>query len=286
MPVNPRPAQPYTPNSERRVSVARRRKHEEEHVNHERWMVSYADFVTLMFALFVAMYAIALKDHSSGKRVAESVREAVATGGLASTVRVFLAKDPVTKAGASTGADRKDIQTAKPETGPAAELPKVDPSLLEPFRRLNEQLKPQVDSGAIRLRLEARGLVITLAEKAFFPSGDDAIYAQAYPSIEQVAKIITKLPNPVRLEGHTDAIPIHTARFGNNWELSTARSIAVLQLLETKYGLDASRFAVAGYAQNLPVAPNDTEEGRARNRRVEIIVLGHQNAPTSESTGH
>ncbi|MDQ2946538.1 MAG: OmpA family protein, partial [Acidobacteriota bacterium] len=243
--------------------MTRKRKHA-EHVNHERWVISYADFVTLMFALFVAMYAISLKDHSSGKRVAESVRNAMATGGLANTVRVFMAKEPV------KGAQiRKDDQKASPQT--------ADPSLLEPFRRLTEQLKTQVDAGAIRLRLGARGLVITLEEKSFFPSGDDTIYTRAYPSMERVAKIIAGLPNSVRLEGHTDSVPIYTERFKNNWELSTARSIAVLQLFETKFGLDSSRFAVAGYAQNIPVAPNDTEEGRARNRRVEIVILGRQN---------
>jgi chemotaxis protein MotB len=101
-----------------------------------------------------------------------------------------------------------------------------------------------------------------------------------------VAKIIAGLPNSVRLEGHTDSVPIYTERFKNNWELSTARSIAVLQLFETKFGLDSSRFAVAGYAQNIPVAPNDTEEGRARNRRVEIVILGRQNSPTTESAQH
>jgi chemotaxis protein MotB len=264
--------------------MARRRKHHEEHVNHERWMVSYADFVTLMFALFVAMYAIALKDHSSGKRVAESVRQAVTTGGLTSTVKVFLSKEKP-KPGSSAGDAKKDLQTNNGDhtTANTQPLPKVDPSLLEPYKQLNEQLKKEIAAGAIRLRLESRGMVITLAEKAFFPSGDDSIYSTAYPSIERVAKVIGGLPNPVRLEGHTDAVPIHTARFNNNWELSTARSIAVLQLFENKYGLDASRFAVAGYAQNLPVAANDTEEGRARNRRVEIVILGRQSAPTSDS---
>jgi chemotaxis protein MotB len=256
----------------------RRRKQEEEHENHERWMVSYADFVTLMFALFVAMYAIALKDRTSGERVAESVRHAVTTGGLTSTVRVFFSKDPAAHPGASEGIAKHDSQTAKGE--PES---KADPSLLDSYQKLTEQLKDQVKSGAIQLKLEGRGLVITLAEKAFFPSGNDTIYAQAYPSIEALAKIIAKLPNPVRLEGHTDAVPIHNERFKNNWELSTARSIAVLQILEEKYGLDASRFGVAGYAQNLPVGPNDTEEGRARNRRVEIVVLGRQMAPTSDS---
>jgi chemotaxis protein MotB len=255
--------------------LSRRRKDDEEHINHERWMVSYADFVTLMFALFVAMYAIALKDHTSGKQVAESVREAVATGGLTSTVRVFLSKDaPVEKSGAAK--QRQEVAAA--EKPPA----NIDPSLLGPYGRLKEQLKPEIQRGAIRLQLESRGLVITLEEKAFFPSGDDAIYPQAYPSIEHVAQIIADLPNPVRLEGHTESVPIYTARFKNNWELSTARSIAVLQLFEGKYGLDSKRFAVAGYAQNLPVASNDTEEGRARNRRVEIVILGRQSAPATQ----
>jgi chemotaxis protein MotB len=253
--------------------LRKKRKHE-EHVNHERWVISYADFVTLMFALFVAMYAISLKDHSSGKRVAESVRNAVASGGLTSTMRAFMTKEPV-KGNANSDSAVKDAPT------PAA--PDIDPSLLEPFHRLNELLKTQVNSGAIRLRLSSRGLVITLEEKAFFPSGDDTIYSQAYPSVERLAKVIAALPNSVRLEGHTDSVPIHTDRFKNNWELSTARSIAVLQLFETRFGLDSSRFAVAGYAQNLPTAPNDTEEGRARNRRVEIVILGRQNSPTTEA---
>jgi chemotaxis protein MotB len=261
--------------------MSRRRKHEEEHVNHERWMVSYADFVTLMFALFVAMYAIALKDHSSGKRVAESVRKAVATGGLGSTVKMFMSRDLPARIGRSDDQTKQNLPGAKADT--PASKPAVDPSLLEPYKRLNQELHKEVSSGAIRVQLQSRGLVITLAEKAFFPSGDDAIYPQAYPSIQQVAKIIAQLPNSVRLEGHTDAVPIHTTRFGNNWELSTARSIAVLQLFESRYGLDASRFADAGYAQNLPVASNDTEDGRARNRRVEIVVLGHQAEPTSEA---
>ena len=268
--------------------MARRRRPPQDHENHERWMVSYADFVTLMFALFVAMYAIALKDHSSGKRVAESVREAVATGGLTSTVRVFLSKDPSASFGASAGIAQKDRQTAKgdPALQPTVPAPKIDPSLLEPYKKLTSQLQKEVNSGAIRIRLDGRGMVITLEEKAFFPSGDDRVYAQAYPMVERVAKVIAPLPNAVRLEGHTDAVPIHTARFRDNWELSTARSIALLQLFQDKFNLDSSRFGVAGYAQNMPVAPNDTEEGRARNRRVEVVILGRQSAPTSDNPVH
>ena len=240
----------------------------EQHApNHERWVLSYADFVTLMFALFVAMYAVSLKDHTSGKRVAESVRNAVSTGGLAETVQMFLPENHKHQDPGLPGSPLKDRSN-------------IDPSLREPFLRLNQELKQQIDAGAIRLQLDQRGLVISLQEKAFFPSGDDTIYSHAYPSIEQLSKTIAKLSNPIRLEGHTDAVPIHTARFKNNWELSTARSIALLKLLEERFGLDSSRFAVAGYAQTIPIASNDTEEGRARNRRVEIVILGWQKSAT------
>jgi chemotaxis protein MotB len=252
-----------------------KKRKSEPHVNHERWIISYADFVTLMFALFVAMYAISMKDHNSGKRMSESVKKAVATGGLTGTVKTMLEKTPA-----------PEPEPAPPDTKTAPTAHQsVDPSLLEPYKQLSRDLDAQIKTGAVRLHLETRGLVITLEEKAFFASGDDTVYEQAYASVEQVAKTISKLRNPVRLEGHTDAVPIHTARFKNNWELSTARSIALLQLFEEKYGLDANRFAVAGYAQNLPVASNDSEEGRARNRRVEIVILGWQDSPKDFAAG-
>jgi chemotaxis protein MotB len=239
--------------------------------NHDRWILSYADFVTLMFALFVAMYAVALKDNTSGKRVAESVRNAVSTGGLTQTVQMFLPEK------------QKQQRIAGLPDNPLKDRSNIDPSLREPFLRLNQELKQQIAAGAIRLQLDPRGLVISLQEKAFFPSGDDRIYDRAYPSIGQLAKTMAKLSNPIRLEGHTDSVPIHTARFKNNWELSTARSIALLQLLEEQFGLDSSRFAVAGYAQTIPIASNDTEEGRAKNRRVEIVILGWQKSPTDKA---
>lgn len=244
-----------------------RRLSEQHPPSHDRWILSYADFVTLMFALFVAMYAVALKDQTSGKRVAESVRRAVTTGGLTNTVQMFLPQ-------------QQKQRIAGLPNNPLKDHSNIDPSLREPFLRLSQELKRQIDTGAVRLQLDSRGLVISLQEKAFFPSGDDQIYSHAYPSIEQLAKTMAKLSNPIRLEGHTDAVPIHTARFKNNWELSTARSIALLQLLEERFGLDSSRFAVAGYAQTMPIASNDTEEGRARNRRVEIVILGWQKSPT------
>ena len=102
------------------------------------------------------------------------------------------------------------------------------------------------------------------------------ISPDAYDGLEKVAAAITKMPNPVRLEGHTDSTPISTPRFHSNWELSAARSIALLELLSDKFGVPRERLSIAGYADTAPVASNDTEEGRARNRRVDIVILNEQ----------
>jgi chemotaxis protein MotB len=115
--------------------------------------------------------------------------------------------------------------------------------------------------------------VISLRQKAFFPSGEDTIPPDTYPMVQKIADLIGQLPNPVRLEGHTDSIPIHTERFDSNWDLSAKRAIAMLKLLSGQFGLDRSRFAVAGYAETAPVDTNDTEEGRGHNRRVDIVIL-------------
>jgi chemotaxis protein MotB len=229
-------------------------------------VLSYADFVTLLFALFVALYAISQQDKSGAKRFSESVREAVKTGGVPTAIRSLMA---------THDGSRKSSGPAFPDATPKGQPVPSDPSLVQPFAQLSVALKNEISAGKVGLRLGTRGIVITLQEKSFFSSGDDSIYVSSYPAIERVASVIADLPNPVQLEGHTDSVPIHTGRFRNNWELSTARSIALLQLFQMKFGIEPDRFVVAGYAQNAPVALNDTEEGRALNRRVEIIVLSH-----------
>lgn len=230
------------------------------HSNADRWVLPYADFVTLMFALFVAMYAISQQDRNGPQRFSESVRQAVKTGGVQTAVQSLMAPHD---AGHSSPARAAAIAT--PDTG--------DSSLAKPFEQLSSALKSEIGAGKVELRLGKRGLVVTLREQSFFPSGDDAIYVSSYPAIGRLASVIAGIPNKVQLEGHTDSVPIHNERFRNNWELSAARSIALLELFQTKFGIDPARFTVAGYGQNVPVASNDTDEGKARNRRVEIVIL-------------
>jgi chemotaxis protein MotB len=214
-----------------------------------------------MFAFFVAMYAISQQDKSGAKRVSESVRQAVKNGGMPTTIRSSMA----THDGSRTSVGLASNSLASPVT--------EDPSLAEPLHQLSQALRSEIDSGKVELRLGSRGLVITLQEQSFFPSGDDSIYISSYPAIGQIANVIARLPNSVQLEGHTDSVPIHTERFRNNWELSSARSIALLQVLQSRFGLEPGRFVVAGFAQNAPVASNNNAAGRALNRRVEIVIL-------------
>jgi chemotaxis protein MotB len=134
---------------------------------------------------------------------------------------------------------------------------------------LNGELK----SGKVGLKLESRGLVISLREAAFFASGDDTVAPASVPILAKIASEIQTISNPVRLEGYTDSVPIHNSRFRSNWELSVARSIAMLELLRQNFGIVPERLSVAGYAENAPADSNDTEEGRAHNRRVDLVIL-------------
>lgn len=122
-------------------------------------------------------------------------------------------------------------------------------------------------------KLEARGLVISLPQVILFASGEDAVSPQALPTLAQIAGVLRDLPNHVRLIGYADTVPIHNRRFGSNWELSMARSQRILELLSTRYGISESRLSVASYGPYRPAAPNDTTDGRASNRRVEIVIL-------------
>jgi chemotaxis protein MotB len=220
----------------RAIPIRRTRKTAEA-VNRERWMISYADFVTLLFAFFVVLFASSAADTDKAKRVSEAVERALG-GGVADRIHI------------------------KPE-----------PDLTSSLRVLENQLAPEIRAGKLKMTLQQRGLVVTLSDAGFFKPGDDMIEPSSYPAFEKLAAALHKLPNPVRLEGHTDSVPIHTPRFRSNWELSTARALAVLTLLEETYAIERGRLSAAGYADTVPVESNATENGKARNRRVDLVIL-------------
>jgi chemotaxis protein MotB len=248
--------------------MARKKKHP-EHVNHERWLVSYADFITLLFAFFVVMFASSQGDKGKAQQVSESVKKALEEGSLGAVVAKIIGGtvgDTGQGNAMMRGPGGTMRQTKESNPGPMVELkPSMELLVLD--------LKAEILAGKMKVELQKRGLVISLQQAAFFPSGGDAVEPEMQAAIGKVALALSKLPNPVRLEGHTDSVPIHNLRFRSNWELSAARSIAMLELLADRFAISRQRMAVAGYAETAPVESNETEAGRALNRRVDIVIL-------------
>jgi chemotaxis protein MotB len=249
-----------------------RRKKSSSQEAHDRWLVSYADFITLLFALFVVMFASTRTDRARAKAVSDAVQRALSDGGVPTKIKSILG-------GAAADKGRGNAMMRGPGGYLAAQPPKQESptpaatDLSESMKILSSQLRPEIENHSVELNLDRRGLIIGLKQAAFFPSGGDTIDPAAYPIVEKVAAVLNTLPNALRLEGHTDSIPINTTRFHSNWELSAARSIAMMRLLNQQFGVSPNRMAIAGYADTAAVDSNDTEEGRGRNRRVDIVVL-------------
>ncbi|HXK05208.1 MAG TPA: flagellar motor protein MotB [Verrucomicrobiae bacterium] len=242
-----------------------------EHENHERWLVSYADFITLLFAFFVVMFASTQADKNKAKAVSDSVREALEHGQFSTAISTVLGRGRhEAKKPPSTRDPTSERENTPPPPAPPASHP---PDLARSLVTLQQGLDAELKNGKLQLKLEPRGLVISMREATFFASGDDAIAPASLPILAKIAAVVQSLPNPVRFEGHTDSRPIHNSRFHSNWDLSAARSIAMLELFRDRFEIPISRMAVAGYADNAPADSNETEEGRAHNRRVDLVLL-------------
>ena len=238
----------------------KKRNKEEEHENAERWLVSYADFITLLFAFFVTMYSISRVDQQKFAAVAHSLQRAL--GSL----------NPGQMGILSSGQTPISI-------GPFPS-PEATPEISE--REYFEKLADEVQKGVakvsgsgnqIQYLINETGLVIRVQERLFFDSGDASIHMEVIPILNSLAESLEKIPNSVRVEGHTDNVPINTARFPSNWELSTARATAIIRHFLTRFHFDPNRLSAAGYAEFRPVAVNTTPEGRLQNRRVDVVIL-------------
>ncbi len=249
-----------------------RKKKPASHENHERWLVSYADFITLLFAFFVVMFASSQADKGRAKQVSDAIERALEQG-TSSSVRAAVAKVL-----GGTVDDKGQGNAMMKGPGGAQRAAKNDPppeivELLPSVRALSKEFEEEIRAGKLEISLQPRGLVVSLREAAFFPSGEDVVDPDSYPIIAKLSKALNSISSPIRLEGHTDSVPIHTARFPSNWDLSAARSIAMLKTLTERFDVKEDRLAVAGYADRVPLGSNDTPEGRARNRRVDIVLL-------------
>lgn len=172
-----------------------------------------------------------------------------------------------------------EVKPAHPVVPPQPPIPRREP---EPSRTNLIRAQERLRERGLEPKLESRGLVISLPQVILFSSGEDVVSPQAWPTIEQIADVLRDIPNNVRLIGHADTVPIHNRRFGSNWELSMARSQKILDLLSNRYGIPESRLSVASYGPYRPAAPNDSVDGRASNRRVEIVILDESNSETPQ----
>ncbi len=257
--------------------MARKKRHE-EHANHERWLVSYADFITLLFAFFVVMFAASNADEQKAGKVAQAVEMAFSELSVFSpSGKVFplydtggLPSDNMSIIG-NLHSGFTQTQVVAAGRGHGEGEGKYDIEAVQ--ERLENLLGQEIAEGQVRMNIDERGLTISLAEAGFFDPGSAVIQRKALPVVDGIAGKLRDLPWDVRVEGHTDDIPIKTAQFPSNWELSTSRATYVLQHLISSSQVPPERLSAVGYGQYRPVASNSTREGRGLNRRVDIVVL-------------
>lgn len=265
--------------------MARKKKKREEDLdNVDRWLVSYADFITLLFAFFVTMYAISRVDEKKLGSLVESLQRA-----LGSTIMFQMNRQ---EPGVFT-AENKPIDVAFVNVlggrGLVAHREDFDKLATEIQRRMGEIGDGQAGKGGdhlsqLQFLIDKRGLVLRFSERFFFDSGEASIRPEVIPMLNALGQSLEKISNHIRIEGHTDSVPIRTFRFPSNWELSTARATTIVHYFLTHFQFEPNRLSAAGYGEFRPIASNRTPEGRSQNRRVDIVILNikeKENEPPS-----
>lgn len=249
----------------------KKRPHGQDSVSHERWLVSYADFITLLFTFFVAMYAISRVDNAKLAAAAGSLRGAL---GTVKTVEYVKSGTQISLVKTSRLANLGPIGGSNGYSD--TEREKFQKLAAEIQSRIHTRIKGRVsgiNESEIKFILQKRGLVIRVSEHLFFRSGDASILPEFVPILNILGEVLERIPNHIRIEGHTDDVPIDTPTFPSNWELSTARATNVLHYLLTQFRFTPDNLSATGYAEFRPVRPNKTPEERFQNRRVDLVVL-------------
>jgi chemotaxis protein MotB len=251
----------------------KKRKPEEEPENLERWLVSYADFITLLFAFFVTMYAISRVDEKKFGSMVESMQRALGS--------VIVFQTTQREAGVFTNYSKPiDVNLAGASGFKGSSMER------ENLQQLAREIKQRVDeisgakggkgdTGADQLQffLDKRGLILRFSERVFFDSGEASLRPEIIPVLNAVAKPLEKIHNQIRIEGHTDSVPINTPQFPSNWELSTARATTIVRFFLTRFSFNPNRLSAAGYGEYRPIASNSSPDGRQQNRRVDVVIL-------------
>lgn len=233
---------------------SRKKVHHEEHVD-ETWLIPYADMLTLLLALFIVMFAMSKADQEKLKSVSDEFKV------------IFSGQSAIFKESGSAA-------IPSPEAAEA-----VDPTALEEdtMNHIKEVLdqKSEEDgySDKVEIVLDAEGLAISIQDAVLFNSGDDKLVSDSSPLLSEISNMLTGLDNNIKIVGHTDNLPISNERFRSNWDLSAMRAITVMNFLANSGNMNPEKFSIQGYGEYKPKFDNSTEAGRAKNRRVEILVI-------------
>jgi chemotaxis protein MotB len=255
--------------------MSRRKKHPDKAPNHERWLVSYGDFITLMFAVFVTLYAMSQTDKNKVEALVASLRESfgyVKTGASSEQMNIV------------ESTDLRTIPTVRPEiltpglrNTPNASLHAEDKEFREIKAAIETHLVKKGAQDKVNVDITQRGLVVSLKEAGFFDSGSAVVKPSSYPLLAMVAESISRYYNPIRVEGNTDNVPISSRLFPSNWELSTGRATNIVHYLINAHQFNPARVSAVGYGEYRPMADNSTPAGRSKNRRVDIVLLSKEN---------
>lgn len=263
-----------------------RRKRQEEPENHERWLVSYADFITLLFAFFVVMYSISSVNDGKYRVLSNTLTEAF----VAPPIRT---DDPI-----QVG---EELRSLEPQVGEPFLPEPVQPSSIpteeengtaqiryRPLEAVEDELSQAlldyVDQGLVKVTRTQRGIGVEMKSSMLFDSGSARLSRDALKALRKVVLIVKPISNMINVEGHTDNVPISTVSFPSNWELSAARAASVVHYF-AKLGVASERMAAIGYGEFRPLDSNDTAEGRRKNRRVNLFIMSQQVSDAANEAG-
>ena len=237
-----------------------RKKYDEDSDNHDRWMVSYADFITLLFAFFVVMYALSSINEGKYRVLSNSLVNAFGrvptakTQGEAATSGLPLALPPRQRTNEALRREKEQLTTVA--------------------RNIQDVMAPLVQQGKVRVTQSARGVNVEINASVLFPPGDARLSGESVEALRAVADVLRNDDHAIQVEGHTDSVPIRNAQFPSNWELSAVRASSVVRLFIDS-GIAEKRLTAVGHGPTQPVGPNETAEGRLRNRRVSVMILSN-----------
>jgi chemotaxis protein MotB len=256
-----------------------RKKPPEEHDNLERWLVSYADFITLLFAFFVVMYAISSVNEGKYRVMSDSLISAFKETPSTDKLIEMSAKNPEVMTG--TGKPIGKTVPQPHQTPDTPERQKAADSMKKVAKSVLQAMQPLIQNGQVRVTQSPRGITVEINASVLFKSGEAVLQPQSTEALAAVAQVLGQVDNPIQVEGHTDNIPINSPNFPSNWELSSSRAGSVVRLF-TERGVPAARMVAIGYADNRPVDTNATLDGRSRNRRVNVLILNEVGGVASE----